>query len=140
MAQIIGRGDLSSFLLTHPGGKSVKEITSSDIPSKKSPVLAGVLSLFLPGTGQAYNGQWIKAGIQWTLLAGSLYMAVADVNFESDGEPLPPLSIAGIAVGGATWLWSVIDAPVSANQINKERNRALKKHDMSGGLGVSVRF
>lgn len=67
-------------------------------------------------------------------------MAVADVNFESDGEPLPPLSIAGIAVGGATWLWSVIDAPVSANHINKERIRALKKHNLSGGIGITVSF
>ena len=82
-AHIICSEVASSCLHTNPDGKSIKEIFSSDIPSEKSPVLAGLLSLFLPGTGQAYNGQWIKAGIQWTLLAGSLYMAVADVNFES---------------------------------------------------------
>lgn len=139
-AHIICSGNASSCLHTNPYGKSIKEIISSDIPSEKSPVLAGLLSLFLPGTGQAYNGQWIKAGIQWTLLAGSLYMAVADVNFESDGEPLPPLSIAGLALGGATWLWSAIDAPVSANHINKERTRALRKHNLSGGIGITVTF
>lgn len=139
-AHIICSEVASSCLHTNPDGKLIKEIISSDISSEKSPVLAGLLSLFLPGTGQAYNGQWIKAGVQWILLAGSIYMAVADVNFESDGEPLPPLSIAGIAVGGATWLWSVIDAPVSANHINKERIRALKKHNLSGGIGITVSF
>ena len=105
-----------------------------DIPSKKSPVLAGLLSLFLPGTGQAYNGQWLKAGIQWTLIAGSIYMMIADVNFDSDSEPMPALTKAGIALGASTWIWSVIDAPISANGINKERAKRMNRSKSSYGI------
>ena len=36
---------------------------------RRDPVLAGVLSFVLPGTGQLYNGQ-ILSGILWLLLTG----------------------------------------------------------------------
>ena len=38
----------------------------------RDPVLAGVLSLILPGLGQIYNGR-VLAGILWLVLASGLW-------------------------------------------------------------------
>jgi len=35
----------------------------------KAPVLAGILSLLIPGIGQIYNGQWLW-GIFWLIATG----------------------------------------------------------------------
>lgn len=98
-----------------------KKFKGDDFPGKKSPVFAGILSLFLPGSGQIYNGQWIKAGIQWALLAGSVYLAVYNINFDAEYTTMPGTTVAGLVTGGAVWLWSVIDAYISSANINKER-------------------
>ena len=117
-------------LLTDSSSKN-KKISGDDFPGKKSPVLAGILSLFLPGAGQIYNGHWIKAGIQWTLLAGSLYLAIYDINFDKEYSTMPGTTIAGLVTGGAVWLWSVIDAYISSGNINKERKLKFESGQIS---------
>ena len=39
----------------------------------KDPVLAGVLSLILPGIGQIYNGQWLW-GIFWLIVTPGFWI------------------------------------------------------------------
>lgn len=112
---------LSMQNLMTDSSSNIKKIMSDDFPGKKSPVLAGILSLFLPGSGQIYNGHWIKAGIQWMLLAGSLYLAIYDINFDKEYSTMPGTTVAGLVTGGAVWLWSVIDAYISSVNINKDR-------------------
>lgn len=126
--------------LKYSGGKyedsfSPIKKSSKDIPSEKSPVLAGILSTLLPGTGQAYNGQWIKAAVQWTLITGSIYLTVIDINFDSESQKLPATSVVGISIGAATWIWSVIDAVISANQINNERRQIKKSKSQAFSFG-----
>ena len=39
----------------------------------RDPIIAGVLSLILPGLGQIYNGR-VLAGILWLILASGLWI------------------------------------------------------------------
>lgn len=110
--------------------ESSRSLILKNTANEKSPVLAGILSAILPGSGQVYNGQWIKASVQWVLLTGSIYLMIYDIDFDSESQDLPATSIAGISIGAATWIWSVVDAVISANQINKER-KPVKKSKQS---------
>jgi len=123
-------GNSLHYLLSDSSSK-IKKINSNDFPGKKSPVLAGILSLFLPGTGQIYNGHWIKAGIQWIMLAGSLYLAIYDINFDEEYSTMPATTLTGLITGGAVWLWSVIDAYISSLNINKERKSKFNSRRLS---------
>jgi len=91
--------------------------------AEKSPVTACVLSLVIPGLGQHYNGQHAKGFIQEFLFVGgfaTMIVALAgglneDWTWEDWSEPV---AVVGLSVSGASYLWSVIDAPISASRIN----------------------
>jgi TM2 domain-containing membrane protein YozV len=71
---------------------------------RKDPGVAALISFFLPGGGQLYNGQAGK---------GIAFMFVTVVNFF--------LLFVGIGflTGIATWIWSMIDAHQVADRINR---------------------
>lgn len=72
---------------------------------RKDPGVATLLSFFLPGAGQIYNGQ-VGKGLAFLLV--SLF-----VNF--------PLMFVGVGflTGLITWIWGMIDAHSSADRINR---------------------
>lgn len=91
----------------------------------KSPWLAFFLSYIFPGGGQWYNGDYTKALIMEGLVAiglGAFIAAAMSTNFDSENntEYIDALGYTGAIVGGSAWLWSIIDAPISANIINDE--------------------
>jgi len=91
---------------------------------KKSPVLAFVLSCLVPGAGQYYNGDITKGAIQQVLYAGGLTLglyAAAGGAYGSDDNEAATWVWVGLGVAGASYLWSIIDAPISAIRINRER-------------------
>lgn len=49
---------------------------SQEIAERKSPFLAGILSLLVPGAGEIYNGQYLKAGIFVAIEAAVIGTAV----------------------------------------------------------------
>lgn len=71
---------------------------------RKDAGVAALISFFLPGGGQLYNGQVGK---------GLAFLAVTVVNF--------CLLFVGIGflTGIATWIWSMVDAHQSAERINR---------------------
>ncbi|MEQ9440293.1 MAG: hypothetical protein RIG62_14660 [Cyclobacteriaceae bacterium] len=94
----------------------------------REPLLAGVLSLIIPGAGQVYNKQYGK-GIamfganvaSWVLAANSVvntydYDALYNGYYE---EPDNTGTFVWLGLAVATNLYSVIDAAVSANKINE---------------------
>ena len=102
----------------------------------KEPWLACGLSILIPGAGQFYNGQYKKGVTQLgSALAGSglIFLAVRD-NFEDiSGDRVDPKGNDGTAVfGGFLWLggllWSAIDAPISANMINRQSQHSSPSH------------
>ena len=56
-----------------------------DLPDKKSPVLAGVMSAVLPGSGEIYVGEYLKAAIFLAVEATLITVAVVKNN---EGERL----------------------------------------------------
>ena len=92
---------------------------------EKSPVVAFVLSFIFPGLGQYYNGEWKKGVIQDVLYIGGYVVAfTAGIDYETDEwgytyTTVNGLYALGLLTSAGVALWSVIDAPISANKINK---------------------
>ena len=94
-----------------------------------SPVAAGIFSFFMPGAGQAYNGEWEKGGI--FLGAGIVFytMTVAtQKQFNTDCDDLNggsgecssvvPVMFALAYLGN--WVSAVVDAARTAKRLNAE--------------------
>src|SRR5205809_2559587 len=73
--------------------------SSQVVRRKTSPVIATLLSLFVPGLGAAYNGQTSKAIVHFAIFASFFQMAVV-----TDGITFFVLGIFG------TWLFAAVDA------------------------------
>ena len=106
----------------------------------KNPWLAFGLSALIPGTGQFYNEQPRKGLPQLgAAIAGSalVFFAARDNYEDIYGYWVDPDNDDRRAVyGGVLWLggllWSAIDAPVSANRINR------KGQEGSGDQGLTL--
>lgn len=76
---------------------------------RRNPVLALVLSAFLPGLGQGYNRQWLKAGVLFAAATASAYPLL---GASAPGTPgslslwllLPTMFLAAVEI------WSMVDA------------------------------
>ena len=121
--QPVGLRAFSMVLLTtvmigsaHPAeGQTASEQTAE---APKSPMGAFALSMMIPGAGQAHNGQWGKGGL---MLGGGLVsvgVALAGAN-ECDSSDDCSLLTAGLVGMFGFWVWSMVDAPVTANSINR---------------------
>ena len=56
-----------------------------EAPTKKSPLLAGVMSAILPGSGEFYVGEYLKAAIFFAVEAALITVAVV---YDSEGDDL----------------------------------------------------
>jgi TM2 domain-containing membrane protein YozV len=89
--------------------------------SKKEPALACVLSFLLPGLGQFYNGEAGKGAIMLGASFFGVILMASAINDElwtrqdSDAK-----GTFGVMIFLGAWLWSVIDAPISASKINRD--------------------
>jgi len=102
---------------------------------EKNTAVAFILSFLIPGGGQFYNGQNGKGAAMLLLYlvgAGTFFanypQETADCygyycDTETSGNET--LAYAGLAAASAVWLWSVIDAPVIASRMNRERGYSL---------------
>jgi len=90
------------------------------LKNRKSPTTAFILSLvggatILPGLGQHYNGEHNKG-----LLMGAGWLAGMAILFPTEGtEHEKTGQIIGMPLLLTAFIWSCIDAPISANKINK---------------------
>ena len=112
-----------------PDAESILFSISDETPSKKSPWLAFGLSLFYPGLGQLYNAEYVKAlilGGLGTVGLGLAMLAAMSTDYDSESNPdyIAVMGYTGAVIFGGTYIWSLIDAPISASNIN-ERNRKL---------------
>ncbi len=81
----------------------------------KSPGAATVLSLFIPGAGQVYNGQIFKGIMFICALTVSYWLVFVLIGFI-----LVPI----------VWIWAMVDANKAAQRINTQMLASLG----SGGL------
>ena len=94
-----------------------QEGSAQAAPQKKKKVfLAFIMSVFVPTSGQFYNGQYSKGALGAAVFASGLiihFMSSEENDEEILGDP-------GLVLVAGTWLWSIIDAPISAYNINQE--------------------
>ena len=72
--------------------------------NEKNPAVAAILSFFLMGLGQAYNGQIAKAVVFLILYAISIFLT---------------FFIIGFVTTPILWIWSMVDAYRSSQRINQ---------------------
>lgn len=107
------------------------------IGKKKNPMVALGLSFPMIGAGQFYNGQYVKGTIQLgaTVVGLGFTLSASGDNYdlEGDGGNVDAdsddwMSVPGylLLFGGA--IWSLIDAPMSANKINQQNKVASFGH------------
>ena len=103
---------------------------------EKNPWLAFGLSALITGGGQFYNGQHSKGVAQLgggILGIGLMVSAIEDDYETAYGDLIDPDDDDGKAVLGLLlWfgssLWSMIDAPISANSINQQNQQPSYGH------------
>lgn len=99
--------------------------------SEKDPAVSVLLSALIPGIGQYYNGDITKGVIMNVLYAGgwALYFAAGySEEWEEDEyywasygyyyEEETPWLYVGLGMVVGTWVWSMIDAGVTASDYN----------------------
>jgi len=108
------------LLLTATLIGSTAHTVEAQAESRKSPWGAFALSVLLPGAGQAYNGQWGKGGLMLGGVVVSSGVVLADdCDVFSTGNNCGFLTAAGFIGMVGFVLWSWIDAPITANAINR---------------------
>ena len=90
---------------------------------QKNPWLAFGLSLLIPGTGQFYNGQHDKGVFQ----LGVVVFHYKDCRRIHDCYGKDDLGILTL-LGFGVHLWSIVDAPISANSINQQSQQPSYGH------------
>lgn len=132
--------------LTGSMGESPRPIVLKD---EKSPGLALGLSALLPGCGQYYNGDYVKGAVQTGIFATGIILALTlgtESSYSSNAytdygyygtytyyrpeteEWTSAWMYVGIGVAAGAWIWSVIDAPISAGSLNDQPARASYGH------------
>jgi len=95
----------------------------------RSPVLAGVLALWLPTAGQLYNKQYIKFAAIWAVATGST------IGFERTCFNHNLRDNAGadifLTLILADALYSIIDAPISAVYLNHKYHLGKKPRNFA---------
>jgi len=103
---------------------------------EKNPVVSCILSILVPGVGQFYNGEPRKGIANLVVAIGGavLYEYGAQDVTGGDGffyQVRPrneSLALTGAVAWFSTYVWSIIDAPISANRINKQNQQASYGH------------
>lgn len=102
---------------------------------KKNPWLAFGLSFLIPGGGQFYNGQHSKGVAQLGGVGlGIGLMVIAKEDYTSGNFDIVPFdfddrkTVLGLLLLCGSSLWSVIDAPISANSINQQNQQPSYGH------------
>jgi hypothetical protein len=124
MAQADFRNENNSYINVH----NFELLDDTVKVNDKSPWLAFFLSYFLPGMGQIYNGETGK-GILFAggFVAGAGLAVLGAGDSEHSSSTNKPIFYTGLAMAAISYLWSLIDAPVSASRINDENRENISK-------------
>lgn len=97
---------------------------------KRSPILACVLSLYIPGAGQVYNKQVAKGIVLFGISAISL--GAAEIHYTNNVlHPNDGVTAALLVPLFAAYIYSAIDAPVSAVYLNNTYHLGKKKKEFT---------
>jgi tetratricopeptide (TPR) repeat protein len=102
----------------------------------KKPAISMALSACAPGFGQIYNGEVTKGGIILAVFFLSvLFLSALRTDFgnllkllgtltapQSTLPPISPLAILFASISVFVWIYSVIDAPISADKMRAKKD------------------
>ena len=123
---------------------SLIDFVSQNEFKKRDPGVAFILSFFVSGTGQVYNGQYVKGAV---MFAGSLTGAIMTFKGIESGHKYYRQYGPILLIGSS--LWSMIDAPISAGKLNKENGLTLRiqpnvqmvnSNKLALGPSISLKF
>jgi hypothetical protein len=95
--------------------------------------------VLVPGAGQVYNGDYLKAGIMFggaVITAGPLILTASDVLGLDDDTSGTGTHVLG-ALGVGLILWSWIDAPLSAKAINRRLDSGRVALEVGPGVEIA---
>jgi TM2 domain-containing membrane protein YozV len=107
--------------------EEVERFGKEEVPLKgpeKRPDVAWLLSFVISGGGQFYNGDIGKGVVALTLSIAGFALFYVYYPQEAWGPPATrnkELAYGGLAVAAGVWIWSMIDAPRTAQRLNAER-------------------
>lgn len=101
--------------------------------NEKNPGLALLFSLLIPGGGQYYNGETSKGVTMTGIGLGAIVLTTVAAN-----EGASELSAIGSLIALGNSIWSMIDAPISANRINRQNAIGLINLDLGNGNYLSL--
>jgi hypothetical protein len=131
----------SDFMLAD---EQIYSAQAKDLSKRKSPGVAFVLSLILPGAGQYYNGDVAKGVAMDVWIAGGfaliLYDSGLNERYSSSRDKSPSLDTFGAIMVISGSLWSMIDAPISASKKNKKAEREFGHLVVFGSIEHAVGF
>ena len=120
---------------------------------KRSPGLALLLSLFLPGLGSIYADHWAGAAITWGLIIGGFSIAIWGIkHLDEMGSDAGAAVFIGWFVASCGILYNPFDAYTSARDFNHELAQRLglpvvgvtpirtSNGDMAWGPALQLRF
>jgi len=110
-------GPLAYGAFGQEGSAQTEQTAPEKKPEKKKSVFfAFLISVFIPTSGQFYNGQYAKGALGAAVFVSGLViysMGAKDYDKATLGDP-------GLVLVAGTWIWSIIDAPISAYNINND--------------------
>jgi TM2 domain-containing membrane protein YozV len=83
--QLTGNFKVDSKIILESYNNIEPAFTLDEAPSKKSPLLAGLMSAILPGSGEFYVGEYLKAAIFFAVEAALITVAVV---YDNKGDDL----------------------------------------------------
>ena len=93
--------------------------------AKLDPVFSVLFSSLLAGGGQYYNGQYLKGLIMTGTQVGGIALVVSGISLEEDAIKNPKMFFGGLIISGGAVIWSMIDAGMSTEKINKQNGFSL---------------
>ncbi len=94
---------------------------------KKSPIIAGCLSLVLPGAGRAYIGRWKDGLLSFAVVGGLWYLTYM---YYSEGRPLPTAICGCLAL--TFHLGEIYGSAMEAINVYRIPARRIRAHIKSG--------
>ena len=103
---------------------------------EKNPVVSCILSLVIPGAGQFYNGEPLKGIAHLGMVIGgwASYIYNTELVYKDEGfygrldHRNEGLALLGVLTVAGAYVWSAIDAPISASRINRQSQQPSYGH------------
>ena len=97
---------------------------------KRIPVLACLFSIYIPGLVQVYNKKVLKGSIMFGTFCLS-FTAAEIYHANNHSRPHDPVTAAILLPMATAYIYSVIDAPVTASWLNRAYHLGKKKQNLT---------